>query len=269
MQGASRSALAESREVLSQVLGQDTDRGRLGEELIQVTGVVSGNAVLRRALADPSREGAEKAELVNRLLGGKVSEPAQRLAATIAAQRWASEGDLTATLESFGIEAILAQAEAAGRLSQVEDELFRFGRIVDGTGELRSALTDRRAPAESKSQMVRTLLEGRSAPETVRLAELAATHRSTRFDHAIEGYLAIAASRQEQLTATVTTAVPLTEQQRDRLTHALSTHYDRAVRTNEVVDPTVVGGIRVVIGDEVIDGTVLTRLDEARRRMTS
>lgn len=269
MQGASRSALAGSREVLSQVLDQASDRGALGEELLQVADLVAGNAVLRRALADPSREGGEKAELANRLLTGKVSESAQRVTATVASQRWASEADLSATLEAFGVESLLAQAEAAGRLTQVEDELFRFERIVDGTAELRSALTDRRAPADSKAQVVHRLLDGRSAPETVRLAELAATHRSTRFDHAVDGYLSIAARRQEQLTATITTAVPLSGQQRERLGAALGRHYDRSVRINEVVDPTVVGGIRVAIGDEVIDGTILSRLDEARRRMIS
>ncbi|MCK0112332.1 F0F1 ATP synthase subunit delta [Ornithinimicrobium sp. F0845] len=269
MQGASRSALAESREVLSQALEQGADRSQLGEELLKVAGVIGGNAVLRRSLADPSRESQPKIDLVNRLFSGRVSDEALHVASTVASRRWAAEGDLTATLESFGVEAILAQAEAAGRLSQVEDELFRFGRIVDGTGELRSALTDRRAPAAAKGKVVKTLLGDRSAPETVRLAELAATHRSTRFDHAIEAYLAIAARRQEQLTAMVTTAVPLTEQQLDRLTSALGSHYGREIRANAVVDPQVVGGIRVDIGDEVIDGTILSRLDEARRRMTS
>lgn len=269
MQGASRSALVESREVFSQALEQGTDRGRLGEELLEVARVIQGNAVLRRSLADPSRESQPKVDLVNRLFSGRVSDEALHVASTVASRRWASEGDLTSTLESFGIEAILAQAEAAGRLSQVEDELFRFGRIVDGTGELRSALTDRRAPKAAKTTVVHTLLGERVAPETVRLAELAATHRVTRFDHALEGYLKIAARRQEQLTATVTTAVPLNEQQLERLIAALGQHYGRAIRANAVVDPQVVGGIRVVIGDEVIDGTILTRLDEARRRMTS
>ncbi|NLG21877.1 MAG: F0F1 ATP synthase subunit delta [Actinomycetales bacterium] len=269
MQGASRSALAESREVLSRALEQGTDRSQLGEELLRVAGVIGGNAVLRRSLADPSREAQPKVDLINRLFAGRVSDEALHVASTVASRRWAAEGDLTATLESFGVESILAHAEAAGRLSQVEDELFRFGRIVDGTGELRSALTDRRAPAAAKARVVKSLLGDRSAPETVRLAELAATHRSTRFDHAVEGYLTIAARRQEQLTATVTTAVPLTAQQFERLTAALGAHYDRAVRVNAVVDPQVVGGIRVDIGDEVIDGTILSRLDEARRRMTS
>lgn len=269
MQGASRSALAQSREVFSQALAQDTDRGRLGEELIQVAGVIDTNAVLRRALADPSREGGAKAELANRLLGGKVSELAAQVASAVASRRWASEGDFTATLESFGIEAILAQAEAAGRLSQVEDELFRFGRTVDGTSELRAALTNRRAPAQAKAQLVRSLLQGRSAPETVRLAELAATHRVTRFDHALEQQLSIAAQRQEQLSATVTSATELSPEQLERLTSALSKHYGRAVRANAVIDPAVVGGIRVEIGDEIINGTILSRLDEARRKLTS
>lgn len=269
MQGASRSALAESREVLSQVLGQDTDRGRLGEELLQVARVVDGNAVLRRTLADPTREGSDRSNLVVRLFAGRVSEATQKVAATVASRRWASEVDLVSTLEEFGIESILAQAESSGRLGQVEDELFRFGRIVDGTPELRSALTDRRASTEAKSRVVRDLLADRSAPETVRLAELAATHRRTRFDHAVAAYLKIAARRQEQLTATVATAVSLTEQQLERLTAALSRHYDRDVHVNQVVDPKVVGGIRVEIGDEVIDGTILSRLDEARRRLTS
>src|SRR5690606_11106807 len=142
-------------------------------------------------------------------------------------------------------------------------ELFRFGRIVYGTPELRSALTDRRASTEAKSRVVRDLLADRSAPETVRLAELAATRRRTRLDDAVAAYLKIDARRQEQLTATVTTAVALTEQQLERLTAALSKHYDRDVRVNQVVDPKVVGGIRVEIGDEVIEGTILSRLDEA------
>ncbi|WP_256842192.1 F0F1 ATP synthase subunit delta [Ornithinimicrobium cryptoxanthini] len=269
MQGASRSALAESREALSQALSQDTDRARLGEELLQVARVVDANAVLRRSLADPSREGADKGQLVHRLFAGRVGDASAQLAAHIVSRRWASETDLVAALEQCGVEAILAQAETEGRLGQVEDELFRFARIVDGTSELRSALTNRLAPVEARTALVRQLLAERSAPETTRLAELAATHRRTRFDHAVDGYLAIAARRQEQLTAIVTTAVDLSEEQVTRLTTALTEQYSRDVHVNTVVDPDVVGGIRVEIGDEVIDGTILSRLDEARRRLTS
>ena len=269
MQGASRAALAQSREALVQALEHQSDRARLGEELLQVSAVVGGNAPLRRALADPSREGEDKSQLVHRLLDGKVSQEAADLSAYLVSRRWAAEGDLTRTLEAFGTEAILAHAETEGRLGQVEDELFRFGRVVAGSGELRSALTDRRAPEESKVTLVQRLLGERAAPETTRLATLAATHRTSRFDHAIEGQLAIAARRQEQVTATVTTAVALSAEQTERLGRVLTEQYGRSVHVNTVVDPHVVGGIRVEIGDEIIDGTILSRLDEARRKLTS
>lgn len=269
MQGASRAALAQSREALTQALAQQPDRAGLGEELLQVQAVVEGNAPLRRALADPSREGEGKGALVHQLFDGKVSEVAADLSAYIASRRWASEGDLTRTLEAFGTEAILAHAEADGRLGRVEDELFRFGRIVAGSEGLRSALTDRRAPEGSKTVLVQRLLGERAAPETTRLATLAATHRSIRFDHVLEEQLAIAARRQEQVTATVTTAVPLSPEQTERLGQVLTEQHGRSVHVNAVVDPKVVGGIRVEIGDEVIDGTILSRLDEARRKLTS
>ena len=131
MQGASRSALAESREVLSRALEQGTDRSQLGEELLRVAGVIGGNAVLRRSLADPSREAQPKVDLINRLFAGRVSDEALHVASTVASRRWAAEGDLTATLESFGVESILAHAEAAGRLSQVEDEhVFELAALL-------------------------------------------------------------------------------------------------------------------------------------------
>lgn len=269
MQGTSRRALLASREALATAL-KGTDRAQLAQELLFVSAVVSGNPVLQRALADPSREGADKVELLNRLFGGRVSEPTQQVAATVVAQRWAGERDLTDSLEALAVEAMLATAQSQGRLDQVEDELFRFNRIVAGTDRLRAALTDRSAPASAKTEVVRQLLEGKVAPETQRLAQRAiAGHRRRRFDHAIEGYLAIAARLQEQLTAAVTTAVPLEPRQVERLTAALAEQYGRNIHLNLVVDPRVVGGIRIEIGDEVIDGTILSRLDEVRRRISS
>lgn len=269
MQGASRGALRAGREALQEALGAVQDRAALGEELLAVCGVVGGSAVLRRALADPSREGADKAALAAQVFGGKVGEPAQQVTATVVAQRWGSAADLVTALEALGVEAILAQAEAEGRLDRVEDELFRFNRIVSGDSALLTAFSDRRASAAAKGDLARELLSDKVAPETSRLAQhaVAGLGRS-RFDHAIESFLKIAAQRQDQLTATVTSAVPLSQEQQDRLVRTLSEQYDRAVHINVILDPGVVGGIRVEIGDEVIDGTIASRLDDARRRLT-
>jgi F-type H+-transporting ATPase subunit delta len=265
---ASRAALLTAREALEEQLSATRDRAGVGEDLLAVAGLLGSNVVLRRALADPSREGSDKAALAGQLLAGKVGEPAQQIVEATAGARWASDSDFVDSLEALGVEAVLAEAEAHDRLDRVEDELFRFNRIVAGNRDLRSALTERRASAQAREEVVRQLLAGKAAPETERLARLAVTApRAGRYDRAIEGFLGIAARRQEQLTAVVTTAVPLTEDQYERLVAALRAHYERPIRVNVLVDPQVVGGIRVEIGDEVIDGTIISRLDDARRRM--
>lgn len=268
MLGASRAALKASRAALQGLL-QQADAGRLAEDLLAVSGVVGGNVVLLRALADPSREGSDKARLVARVFGGKVGEQAQQVVEAAVSQRWGAGADLAVALESLAVEALLAQAETEARLGRVEDELFRFNRIVGGTDDLRAALTDPRATPKAKGDMVKALLADKAAPETVRLAERAVLGtRLGRFGNAIEAYLRIAAQRQDQVTATVTSAVPLSEEQHERLVATLTEQYGRAVHTNVILDPHVVGGVRVEIGDEVIDGTISRRLDEARRRLT-
>ena len=266
---AYRRAYHEAETVLEQVL-QAGDGSRLADELWAVANAVDVNPVLRRNLGDPSREGADKAALAQRLLGGKVHDEALRVVGAVVSERWPEPGDIVSSLERLSVEAILAHAQRNGRLTQVEDELFRFGRIVEGTPDLQAAMSDRRADVRARTTLVDRLLSVKAAPETVRLAKQAvASTRGRRFDHAIAAYLEQAAARQDQVTATVTSAVPLTPEQHDRLVRALSTQYGRQVHTNVVIDEDVVGGMRVEIGDEVIDGTVSYRLAEAHRRMTS
>jgi F-type H+-transporting ATPase subunit delta len=116
---------------------------------------------------------------------------------------------------------------------------------------------------------VHGLLEGKAAPETVRLAEQAVrAPRGRRLDRVMEEYLLLASTRRDELTARVTVAAPLTEQQYTRLGSALEAHYGKPVTLQVVQDPSVMGGIRIQVGDEVVDGTVLRRLDEARRHVT-
>jgi F-type H+-transporting ATPase subunit delta len=268
MLGPSRAAMHAAREALAAQLAATRDRTAVGEDLLAVARLLSSNVVLRRAVADPSRQGSDKVALVRRLLEGKIGEPPRQVVETVVSSRWASDGDLVDAIEALGVESVLAEAEAHDRLDRVEDELFRFNRIVAGNPELRAALMERRVEPSAREELVRRLLAGKAAPETERLALLAVgTPRAGRYDRAIEGFLEVAARRQEQLTAVVTAAVPLTEDQHERLVRALRAHYGRPIHANVIVDPGVVGGIRIEIGDEVIDGTVVSRLEEARRRM--
>jgi F-type H+-transporting ATPase subunit delta len=268
MQGPSRAAAASSREAFTGVLVAGADRPRLAEELFAVVAVLDRSAALRRAVGDPSREGSDKGQLAERVFSGKVSAESLVVLKGVVSQRWSSDRDLADTLEAYAVEALVAEAEAGYRADRVEDELFRFERIVAADPALRSAVTDVQAPADKRADLVSSLLRDKVAPETLVLARQAVLgSRGRRFDRIIASYLETAASRREQQTATVISAVPLTDDDRTRLAAGLAAIYGGTVHVNTVVDPRVMGGIRVEIGDEVIDGTVIRKLDAARRAM--
>jgi F-type H+-transporting ATPase subunit delta len=268
MRGSSRGAVVAGLRAFQAALQSGADWTTLAEDLFAVTAVADSNATLRRALADPSREAVAKRDLVSRLFGGKVSPATVGLLSELVAQRWAAERDLTDTIERLAVETVLASAEAGGRADQVEDELFRFERIVAGNPDLRDALTSRNGSPQDKAELVGSLLQGKVSAETVRLARQAVlAPRGRRIDRSLEHFLSLAAKRREQLTAVVTSAIPLDELQRQRLSGALQRIYGRPVQLQIVIDEKVVGGIRVQIGDEVVDGTVLRKLEGARRHL--
>lgn len=267
MQGSSRSAVLEGRPVLESAL-TDGQPDVVSDDLFAVTALLDDQATLRRTLIDPTRAAADKDGLVTRLLGGKVSDHALRVVSTLVGQRWSRERDLTDTLERFAVEALLKGAGDEGGLDRVEEELFRFERVVAGAPELRDALGNRHGDNKGKAELVSDLLRDKARPETVRLARQAVlAPRGRRFDRTIEEYLDIAAERRQQLIAVVTTAVELSDEQQARLSGALQRTYDKPVLLQVVLDEDVVGGIRIEIDDEVVDGTVLRRLDEAKRHL--
>jgi F-type H+-transporting ATPase subunit delta len=274
MRGASRDSFAAAREQLESLLrgrgAAAADPAALGEDLFGVTALLDGSAALRRALTDPSKDAAAKQALVRRLLEGKVRSAAVDVVATLAAGRWAAATDVADAAESLGVQAVLAAAERNDRLEAVEDELFRFSRSVAGTPDLRDAFSVRTVGTERKAELVRRLLAGKVAAETALLAAQAATApRGLRTEQALERYVEAAADRRRQLVAHVIVARPLSEEHRRRLAGALERIYGRAPRLNVDVDPEVIGGLRVQVGGELIDGTMLGRLESARRRLAS
>lgn len=265
MRGSSRGARAAAEKALDQAL-EGVDRAALSEELFAIGGAIDGDVALRRAFADSSRESDAKRALADRIFGGKVSEAAVTLTGEVVAQRWSEEGDLSDTMEALAVSALLASAEKAGVIDDVEDQLFRFERIVAGDTRLRDTLGSRNTDAEGKAAIVRTLLEGKVAPGTIRLVEQAVLKsRGRRLDRVLDSYLRLAAARRDELAALVTVAVPLDPQQELRLRAALEKMYGKPVSLQTVLDKGVVGGIRIQIGDEVVDGTIVRRLDAVRR----
>ncbi|MEV4431488.1 F0F1 ATP synthase subunit delta [Streptomyces sp. NPDC049555] len=266
---ASREALASARERLD-ALADNTavDAAKLAEELAAVTALLDREVSLRRVLTDPAQSGEAKAELARRLLGGQVGEESVELIGGMVRSRWSRSRDLVDAIEELASGADLIAAERAGDLDDVEDEVFRFGRIVASNPELRAALADKVADRRAKAELVRELLGGRANPVTERLVlRLVTAPRGRSLDGGLNALSKLAADRRNRMVAEVTSAVPLSDQQKQRLGEALATLYGRRVHLNLDVDPEIIGGIQVRIGDEVVNGTIADRLAEASRRM--
>lgn len=269
MQGASRDSFAAARKTLGTVVRSgDADLAALSSDLFDLTGLIDAEGPLRRALTDPSRSGDDRAALARAVVGERVGAEALDVLMWAVRARWSAPRDLPDALELLAVDAQVAAADQAGRLDTVEDELFRMGRIVAATPDLRAALSDVAAPVSSRAALVEGLLDGRVADETRALVlQGVLVPRGRTFERIMTEYGRVAAQRRSELVATVTASVPLTEEQRSRLGAALARMYGHDVHLNIDVDPSIVGGIRVAIGDEVIDGSVVARLDDARRRL--
>lgn len=256
---------------LETVLEQaDGDASAFADGLFSFARLIDTRPSVRRALTDTGRSAGDREGLVRRLVGGQVGDAVADVLAACVRERWAKAGDLTDAIERLGVLSQLLAARSAGRLPDVEEDLFRFGRIVQGDRALRAALTDRAAPGDSRRQLVRRLLDGKVAPETITLVDHAVLDRRDRSLEAELERIGDAAARlRERRVAVVRVAAPLSDAHRDRLERVLTARTGAPVQLNVVVEPGLVGGIAVQIGDETVDGTVLSRLDAAGRLLAA
>jgi F-type H+-transporting ATPase subunit delta len=246
----------------------DEELVALADELFAVGHLLDGQVALRRALSDPSATPADRAGVARRLLSSRVSGATLDLVETAARQRWSRPLDLVEATETLATDAALDAAEARGELDGVEDELFRFGRIVGGDAELSRILSDRTAPVTGKAALLDGLLAGRVSPITAMLLRNHLTGRTIgHAENVVERLSEAASTRRGQSVARVTTAVPLTDAQERRLAELLGRLYNRPIGLQVVVDPSVLGGLVIRVGDEVIDGSIAHRLEAAGRRL--
>jgi F-type H+-transporting ATPase subunit delta len=165
-------------------------------------------------------------------------------------------------------EALFAVARAEGTLDEVDEELFRFSQTLQGNDELRNALTDANIPAARRQQIVEDLLGGKASATTVALVSMVVgTGRARQLPSIIERLVEMSAAEANKEVAEVRTAVPLTDDQRDRLAKALEDATGKQVEIKVVVDPSVLGGIVAQVGDTVIDGSVRRRLDQLKNAL--
>ncbi|MDP9118172.1 MAG: F0F1 ATP synthase subunit delta [Actinomycetota bacterium] len=270
---ASRQALTTLESTLDTVTSRfSTADGLTGlaGELYQVVDLLVREPQLRRKLADPTTDAQRRADLAATLLGGKVVASTAQLVREAVALRWSSPWDLLDALEIVADEALFEAAVTAGVVDEVEDQLFRFGRVLDAQPRLSTLLDDATASSERRSALVHELLVDKVHPLTSALLEHAVTSQRKRsITHTIDDLLELGAKRRARSMARVVCAVELTREQQTRLAAALSDLYGRPISIRSAVDPAVRGGLVIRVGDEVIDGSIATRLASARATMAS
>jgi F-type H+-transporting ATPase subunit delta len=272
MQASSRESLAAVRGRLDELTSDlSTAQVReLGNELSAVVGVLVRQRVLLRHLADPAVNESARANLAAGLFEGKVGATTVDVLRAVATQRWSTPGDLVSAVELLGRQAVLAAAELENALDETEDELFRFGRVLDSANNLRTLLSDITVPAERRLGLLHSILDGKVGQDTMELLEQAVrTPRGRSLDVVVEQLAELAAGRRQRTVALVTAAAPLSAEQEERLTRVLSQIYNRTMSVQVDVDPEVLGGLVVRVGDEVIDGSIASRLESASRGLPS
>ncbi|MCW3493924.1 F0F1 ATP synthase subunit delta [Microbacterium sp. SSM24] len=261
MGSATTQAVAATTKALDAASGVDLD---VAGELFAAARAVGDSSQLSGALADSAAPAAARAQVVAAVFGKAVSPTTASLLTTAVAQRWSSAADLVDGIEELAVRAAAVAEPAA----DVEEELFRFSRTVAENPELELALGSRLGDASAKGTLVDTLLAGRvSRATTLIAASLVQAPRERRVRQLLSRATKLVADQRGRTVATVYTAAPLSIAQVDRLAGTLTKRYGTQVTVNTVIDPTVVGGLRVQIADDVIDASVSSRLADLRQRL--
>ncbi|BDX30962.1 ATP synthase subunit b-delta [Mycobacterium antarcticum] len=276
--GASARFRAASREAFATLSGEfddvagDLDSSgltTLADELASVVSVLIAEPSLTKNLAKPSDDHDAKVRLVDRLFGGKVDDHTLKLLRAAASQRWSAEADLVAGVEHTARLALLKRAELDDEVDAVEDQLFRFGRVLDAEPRLSAALGDYTTPASGRVELLNKVIEGSGVTGTAAalLSQTISQLRGERADEAVVDLAELAVARRGELVAHVSAAADLSDAQRTRLVEVLTRIYGHPVSVQLNVASELLGGLAITVGDEVIDGSIASRLAAAQTQL--
>lgn len=267
--GSSRESLKVSRSAIDAAVKGATPEAAstLCTELFFASMILAGSIGLRRAITDPSRDNAAKATLVKEIFGKSVGAQALGILTTISSLRWSSSGDLVQVVEQLAIESEASAANMGNELDRVEDEFFATSQAISGSFDLRKALLVPDA-VDAKGALVQGLLGKTATTSTIKLVtHLVNNLRGRSIEAAFEDYLYALAARRNRVIAHVRVAAALSNAQRDRLVTVLTAQVGQPVRVNLEIDPTLVGGVSVMFGDEIVDGSISNRIAGAGRAL--
>ena len=267
---ASRIADRESRDSLAPKL-RDTreDAWRIGNELFTITKVLDDSIQLERALTDPSRPVADKVAVLTELLGDNVHPMTMEIMTDLVSRHWRRARDIANAVEDFGVDAMMYYADATGATLQVSVELSELHSALLNLPVVRAKLYDYQATSEARVKLFHEVFSGKTLNKvTMRRAEHATCNlRRRRYLETIQWLINKLSRHMGESMVTVTTATPLKPEQIKRLVEVYSAKVGRQVHINSVVDPTVLGGMRIQVGDEVTDNTVVAQLQNLHRKV--
>jgi ATP synthase F0 subunit b/ATP synthase F1 delta subunit len=240
----------------------------LADDLVSVVKMLRREPIVVRHLADPSGDSASKVALAERLLSGKVSDAALDVVKTSAAQRWSSASDFIAGVQHIARLALLLRAERDDQIEDVEDQLFRFSRILDSETRLITLLSEYTAPLDGRISLLNNVLSRRASKNAADLLrQTIELLHGERADEAVRELANLAVSRRGEVVAHVRAAAKLSDAQRDRLAELLTRIYGHPVSLQLDVDPALLGGLTIAVGDEVIDGSLASKLSAAETHL--
>ena len=267
--GSSRNSLAASREVLDKTLnGLSGDAASaLSADLFAVVNALGQNVVLRRAITDPSRHAEEKEALLKQLFGSRISDSALAIANAAVTKRWSSPADLLISVEQIAIQAEAGAANSRGELDKLEEEIFAFGRALIANQDLRNALNGNSDAVAEKKALVNNVLKSATSSTKVLVSQIVNGLWGRSIENALSDIAHATAEHRSLVVAHVQSAIDLTADQKAKLASALSKQVGQAVRVNVETNPNVLGGVSIRFRDELIDGTVISRMAEASQAL--
>lgn len=266
MASATRQSLTAAKAAIKPLLAKADIK--FAEEIFGIGAAVASSTQLRSILSDPSAEAKAKSGALTAVFGKSVSASALDYVTTLVGLRWSTGQDLVSAFEQVAVFAVAAIAAENKKLANVESELFAFKQAVDSDQDLQFALGDRNATDEAKLSLVDALTKGKVSDDAAVLIRRAITGaRRRRVALVLEQFGKQVSAYAERLVATVTVAAPMNDAQLDRLETVLAKSYGQSLKLNVEVDPSILGGIKVQVAGEILDGSLASRLTAAKLQL--
>jgi len=267
--GSSRQSLAATSSALeAELKGLSADAAStLSNELFAVVNVLGANVALRRAITDPARSAEDKAQLLSSIFGSRLTKSAMAVASKAIALRWSAPSDLLIAMEQVAIQAEASAANSRGQLDQLDDELFILGRTLAANQDLRNALNGNPQAITEKRTLVNEILKGATASTKALVSQIVNGLWGRSIENALSDIAHATAEHRNLVLAHVQSAIDLTADQKSKLASALSKQIGQAVRVNVETNPKVIGGVSIRFRDELIDGTVISRMADASQAL--